>query len=393
MLKILASADFHLGMKFAGYPEVQDKLAEARFLSLKHLVDKANKEDCALFLIAGDLFDRVSVSTRDIKRAADLLGGFHGQLVAVLPGNHDFYSGNASSLWSRFSEAAGDRILLLRDPRIYDLSHYDLTILLAAGPCDSKHSKSNAISWIRDTGNQGEYTESNGETLRIGVAHGSIEGVSPDAQGVYFPMKREQLDQAPVDFWIIGHTHRQHPSENEGITFSAAAPPPVLIPGTPEPDGFDCSHGGTAWLIEADENKTIRLESLSTGTYRFIREELTLESDGELQSLTKELGGTRLRGAELRGAEQARTLLRLTLRGRIEADQLVELRRQLAEAEKSFFYAQIDDSGVLERISEKNVEAEFTEGSFPYRLLKQLIAREDFEALQTAYTLLQEQKR
>jgi hypothetical protein len=81
------------------------------------------------------------------------------------------------------------------------------------------------------------------------------------------------------------------------------------------------------------------------------------------------------------------------LSGRLEAEQLSELGRHLAEAEKSFFHTQIDDSGLLERISEQNVEAEFTEGSFPYRLLKHLIAKKDFEALQTAYALLQEQKR
>ena len=383
MLKILASADYHLGMKFAGYPNVQEELAEARFLSLKRLVDRANQSDCALFLVAGDLFDRVSVSAKDVGRAVSLLNGFHGRLAAVLPGNHDFYSGNPSSLWPRFSEAAGDRILLLQDSRIYDLNHYDLNILLFAGPCDSKHSKNSAVSWLRKAGAREEAGEVPGEALRIGVAHGSIEGISPDAQGVYFPMKHEQLDQAPVDFWVIGHTHRQHPSDIAGIKFSRGAPPPVLIPGTPEPDGFDCSHVGTAWLIEADDDRQIRVESLSEGTYRFIRKEHSLESASALQRLVK----------ELQSAERDRILLRLTLDGRLEEQQLSELRRHLAEAEKSFLYTRIDDSGVLEKISEKTVEAEFTEGSFPYRLLKRLIANKDFEALQTAYVLLQEQKR
>jgi exonuclease SbcD len=383
MLKILASADCHLGMKFAGYPSVQNELAEARFLSLERLVDRANQEDCALFLVAGDLFDRVSVGAKDVRRAAELLNGFQGRLVAVLPGNHDFYSGNTSALWSRFSEAAGDRILLLLEPRFYDLSHYDLDIIVAAGPCDSKHSKSNSISWLRDTGDQGNTMEVQAATLRVGVAHGSVEGISPDAQGVYFPMKQAELDQAPVDFWIIGHTHRQHPSQVKGIEFSRKAFPPVLIPGTPEPDGFDCSHCGTSWLIETDGANQARVESLSTGMYRFVRTERTLASARELQSLV----------GELQDMERDKTLLRLTLAGRLEEQQIFELRRHLEEAERSFFYARVDDSGVLEEISEKTVEAEFTEGSFPYRLLKRLIADKDFEALQTAYVLLQEQKR
>jgi DNA repair exonuclease SbcCD nuclease subunit len=382
MLKILASADYHLGMKFAGYPEVQEELAEARFLTLERLVATANELGCALFLIAGDLFDRVTVSAGDVKRASALLNRFQGQLTAVLPGNHDFYTGVSSTLWSRFSEEAGDRTLLLNKPKVFDLDHYDLNIRLYAGPCDSKHSQSNAISWLGEQ-NTGAASVQAEDGLSIGVAHGSIEGISPDAQGLYFPMKRGELDDTPVDLWIIGHTHRQHPATGDAVDSGGIASPLVLIPGTPEADGFDCRHGGTAWMIEVDENGQTRIESLSTGTYRFIQEEHNLESDDEVQRLEKRLGAE----------EMERTLLRLKLSGRIGGGQLVELRQVLREAEKSMFFLQIDDSRLLERISEQTVEAEFTEGSFPYRLLKNLIAVEDFEALQTAYTLLQEQKR
>jgi DNA repair exonuclease SbcCD nuclease subunit len=393
MLKILASADYHLGMKFAGYPNIQEQLAEARFASLQRLVDTANESGCELFLIAGDLFDRVSVSARDVIRAAQLLNGFQGRLAAVLPGNHDFYSGRSSSLWSRFREAAGDRLLLLTDPGVYDLTHYDLKILLYAGPCDSKHSKDNTISWLKNADQAKTEAQGYGECLRIGVAHGSVEGVSPDAQGVYFPMTRKQLEKAPVDLWVIGHTHRQHPGEAGSLGTGTDSPAQVLIPGTPEPDGFDCRHEGKAWMIETDENHRVRLQSVSTGIYRFVREEKTLESPLDIQRLADLLRGARLRGARPEAVDRSRTLLRLTLRGRLKADQLAELRGHLVEAEDSYLYTQIDDSRLLEVISEQTVEAEYTEGSFPYRLLKQLIAAQDFEALQTAYTLLQEQKK
>ena len=189
MLKILASADYHLGMKFAGYPDVQEELAEARFFTLERLIATANEQGCALFLIAGDLFDRVTVSARDVKRASGILSRFQGQLVAVLPGNHDFYTGVSSALWSRFSEEAGDRILLLSKPKVYDLDHYDLNIHLHAGPCDSKHSQINAISWLREQNTSSDSVQAE-DVLHIGTAHGSIEGISPDAQGLYFPMKR-----------------------------------------------------------------------------------------------------------------------------------------------------------------------------------------------------------
>ncbi|UCF97919.1 MAG: metallophosphoesterase [Spirochaetaceae bacterium] len=383
MLKILASADYHLGMKFAAYPSVQEELAEARFLTLQRLIDTANQQDCALFLIAGDLFDRVSVTVKDIKRSVDLLNSFKGQLVALLPGNHDFYSGSTSTLWSRFSETAGDRILLARDPKVYDLNHYDMNILLYCGPCDSKHSRSNAISWLKNAEIASDPARPDGDSLRIGLAHGSIEGISPDAQGVYFPMKRADLDDAPVDLWIIGHTHLQHPSKDGDVNSHRTIAPPVLIPGTPESDGFDCHHGGKAWMIEVNRNNHIHIESLSTGTYRFVQDTYELQSGADLQHLAK----------RLQSHERQRTLLRLKLRGRLGAEQLLELRQLLEQTKESLFFTQFDEGELLEKISEQTVETEFTEGSFPYRLLKHLIAEEDFEALQTAYALLQEQKR
>jgi len=63
-LKIFHTADIHLGMKFAGYPEVQSELTEARFVTLENLAKKANEESCDLFVVAGDLFDRTGVAKR-----------------------------------------------------------------------------------------------------------------------------------------------------------------------------------------------------------------------------------------------------------------------------------------------------------------------------------------
>jgi len=138
-LKIFHTSDIHLGMKFAGYPEVQSELSEARFKTLENLVNLANSEKCDLFIIAGDLFDRVSVAKRDILRASQILQDFQGQLVVVLPGNHDFISGDKIDLWSHFKDSAPINVLILSEKRIYPLKHYDLDIHVYAAPCNAKH--------------------------------------------------------------------------------------------------------------------------------------------------------------------------------------------------------------------------------------------------------------
>ena len=68
---------------------MQGRLVEARFDALKRCVDIANEKEYDLFVVGGDLFDRVSVAERDIQRAASILTEFQGRVVAALPSNHD----------------------------------------------------------------------------------------------------------------------------------------------------------------------------------------------------------------------------------------------------------------------------------------------------------------
>jgi len=88
-IKIFHTADLHLGMRFAGYPEIQNELINARYETLENMVKTANRESCALLFMAGDLFDRTTLNVKDISRAARALNEFEGELVIVLPGNHD----------------------------------------------------------------------------------------------------------------------------------------------------------------------------------------------------------------------------------------------------------------------------------------------------------------
>jgi exonuclease SbcD len=366
-IKILATADLHLGMKFAAYPELQAELTEARFETLGRLVARANQERCNLLLIAGDLFHRATAPRKEIARVAGLLAEFQGECVAVLPGNHDYYSGSSGSLWGNFREQAGDRVVLLYQRRVYDLSHYGLAASLYPGPCDSKHSRENALGWLpappETTGLQ--------TTLRIGVAHGSIEGISPDTEGNYFPMTQVELRGAGMDFWVVGHTHNQHPATEDAEDF-------LFIPGCPEPDGFDCSHEGKAWIINAGD--AVRGQSLSTGAYRFHSREIRLEDGSDLENLF----------APYRSEEFARALVRLDLEGRLNAAKQHELREILAALAASLAWLRVDDSALTEEITAARLNAEFSAGSFPYLLLKRLIDAEDNEALQIAYALIQE---
>ena len=369
-LRILHTADLHLGMKFTGRypPEVRERLVKVRFETLGNLVETANAEKVELFIIAGDLFHDQNVARRDIRAAAEALGRFTGRVVLVLPGNHDFLQEGESPLWDRFLETTGDRVLLLSEPRPYPLADFELPVVIYPGPCTAKHSTANAIGWI-------ESGPRDIDNWHIGVAHGCLEGVSPDFHGDYYPMTQEELRQAGLDFWLMGHTHIRVPDANQGQQSR------VLFPATPEPDGFDCRHPGHAWLIELNDDRSLSYRSLVTGHYRFSVQEVNVSSEDDLQSLR----------ARFRQLSPEQDLVKLTLKGRLPGELFAQQGALLEELKDTVLHLEPDFTELFRRITSEDVDREFTEGSFPHRLLTRLVlAGGDPRVLQWAYDLIQE---
>lgn len=367
-ITILATSDLHLGLKFAGYPEIQQRLTEARFLCLDRMVAMANERQCALLLVAGDLFDRVSVATPDVLRAAQALRAFEGNLVAVLPGNHDYLSPAEDGLWQRFRQAAGEQVLLLDEARPYPLLHYDLPACLYPGPCRSKHSATNAVEWVKEARIDRSIRH------HLGVAHGSLAGFSADFDQGYYPMSEAQLLSAGLDIWIIGHTHLRYPER----------PVPgdrIFLPGVPEPDGFDCQHAGGAWLLAIDDKGSIAAESLTTGSLRFLHEDVSLDSPRALGELV----------ARHAGPEAASELVKARLSGRVTRAE----RAALAEAEdrlrERLLWLDWRDEEVREEITRALIDSSYPHGSFPHRLLSDLL--DDPAAVELAHDLLEEARR
>jgi len=367
-MKLFATADLHLGMKFSTFGDAGPDLSQARYGALERCVEAANKEKCELFIIAGDLFDRQNVASSDILKAAELLSGFAGSALLILPGNHDFFTGADGKPWGEFlrvMESSSVPVQLLSETRRYDLDHFDLPVSVFPGPCNKKHSSKDSISWIKDTP-----VKRDGSRLFLGLAHGSVEGYSPDTEGRYFPMTQAQLEQAPVDVWIVGHTHRPAPEEG-------TVTPRFFIPGTPEPDGFDCRHQGGSWILECSGGNVVTYTRIGTGGYRFYEIEAEIERAGEI-------------GAALSVETPEKSLLSLYLKGALEKSEYDKLPAVFDDLRKRYFYLRTDVTNLDEVVNRQTVDDEFTAGSFPHRLLRALLEEGDVEAAQIAYRKLGE---
>jgi len=366
-LRVFLTSDLHLGMKFAGYPDApRAALVEARFTCLDRIVAAANEARSDLLVIAGDLFETVSAARRDILRAAKSLAGFRGRLTAVMPGNHDYIAGD-DKLWSTFRDGAGDSVLLLDQPRPYPLMPYDLDSCLYPGPCTAKHSEINAIGWVRTA------ARDPGVRHHIGVAHGSLEGFSPDMDGRYYPMRPQELIDTGLRIWLLGHTHLPFPR-------TAGARDTMFCAGTPEPDGFDCAHEGFAWILEVADDGAVKARAVRTGQLRFVDETREIRTAADLERLERDRAG----------AEALRTLLRVRLSGRAPREVLSAVGALGSRMAASLLHLDLRAEELREEITPEAIDREYPAGSFPHSLLTSLFHDDDQEALRIAHELLGE---
>lgn len=365
--KILHTGDIHLGMTYGnrGYSEgVRNELVNARFETLSGLVERANRENCGLFLVAGDLFHRTNVPRQTILRALEILTGFEGNCVAVLPGNHD-YGDEYSSLWKTFRETAPDNILLLDQTIPYDLREFNLEITLYPAPCNSKHSGNNRLGWIRELG------ERPAGVVHLGVAHGSVKGISPDFDERYFPMEADELVELGLHHWCLGHTHVPYPERDllgeSHFTYC----------GTPEADGFDCRHGGFARITQLDEQNNFKSRLITTGRFNFA--ELHREVNGldDLLELEREIAN-----------KGENTLMKLTLDGTLPRDEYEKRWEILERIRDRLTYLELDETSLSVEITKQTIAEEFASESFPFLLLTRLEAKGETEALQAAYQMI-----
>ncbi|MDZ7720313.1 MAG: hypothetical protein U5K72_15965 [Balneolaceae bacterium] len=138
-------------------------------------------------------------------------------------GNHDYITPD-SQLWDRFKKESDEHVLVLDKKEPLELSAFESKIVVYPAPCHAKHSAEHATGWVKDV-------EKEPDAIHIGIAHGSIEGVSPDFDQRYYPHDDSlNWNDSRVDLWPPRHTAsspgRRQPDKRD-IIFN---------PGTPEPD-------------------------------------------------------------------------------------------------------------------------------------------------------------
>jgi DNA repair exonuclease SbcCD nuclease subunit len=235
VLRLLHTADWHLGRRFPTFPsDGHKKLSRARMDVVGKILEVARRNSVDAILVAGDIFDDPNPQEDFWQGLAKIFrnhNGFHPPLFLV-PGNHDPLT--PDSVWAPqhpFRAQLPDWVHVVdRDDFSYELSP---SAVLYARPCRSKAGESDLAMALpaRVPGD---------ERLRIGCVHGCTFDI-PGFQ-TNFPIARTAGLDRGLDYLAIGDTH-----SFRDVTSNLLVP--TVYPGAPEPTGFDDHNTGNVALV------------------------------------------------------------------------------------------------------------------------------------------------
>ena len=377
MIKIFVTGDNHFGKKYDRYPEIRDRLVDNRFVCFEKMVEKAEQEGCDIFAVTGDLFDNCSsIRKSDVERVVRILAGFAGR-VLVLPGNHDYYTGE-EKVWKDFDDAlrtCDNNIIRLDRFEPYPIEIAEETVVIYPAFCRSKHSRENNLGWIK------KMSVLKSGQINVGMAHGAIEGVTPDMQKEYFLMTEPELQAIPMDVWLVGHTHIPYPgglSEDEEIGGYR-----IFNAGTHAQTDLHNNTRGYGFIISVDkqgDKAQVSAKKYQSGTIFFydIAVRVSSAEGDSLEALLQE---------KLDPLE-AESVVGLTVTGSVLSEEYSRRQELYKKYCDRFLSWELQDDELHEEITLDRVREEFAESSFAAKLMEAL--QGDQTELQMAYELLQE---
>lgn len=270
MLKLVHTADWHLGRTFRSFSEEGAlKLSRARIEVLDRILHAADRHAADALLCAGDLFDDPHPGREWWEEvAARLQKAGNRRPIFLLPGNHDPLTND--SVWGAEHPF---RKLLPAWVHVVDRDDFEHVFpngaVLHAVPCRSKAGQRDPTELIPP--------RAPGDTrIRVGMVHGSTFDAG-DWQ-TNFPVARDAARLCGLDYLALGDTH--------GFRFvpPECKVPPTIYPGAPEPTAFDEKDPGKIAVVFIDRQRRamVRAEPVAHWTW----EEHEITSMAQLRDLT-----------------------------------------------------------------------------------------------------------
>ncbi len=285
MLRLIHTADVHLGARHADLGDAAAGQRERQFAAFRATIDLAIAEGVDIFLIAGDLFDSNTQPKRSVDRvAAELkrLAAAHIRTV-VIPGTHDCY--DRSSIYRTYDLAAlagaepDDDLITVLTPDRPSVHLAACETMVHGTVFPSKRAPHSPLRDLRVTPGSGEVAA----TWHVGMVHGSI-AIPDRTDRDDVVITKQEIAATGLDYLALGHWHSVQQGKAGSTTYAYS--------GAPEPVAVNQDGAGKALLIELDEKggtRTVTVSEHQVGRTRFEKLELDAASVADQPDLVATL--------------------------------------------------------------------------------------------------------
>jgi len=274
MLRILHTADVHLGARHDDLGEQAAAQRERQFAAFKAAVDLAIAEKVDLFLVAGDLFDSNVQPKRSVERVAAELKRLVGAKIrsVLIPGTHDVYDRasiyGAYDLAKMAGSAPDDGMVTVLDPDHPSVRLPALDAVVHGRVYATKRAPDSPLGEMT-TAVAAVAAEQPAATWQVGMIHGSI-AIPGKTDRDDVVITTDEIAASGLDYLALGHWHSAQNAKAGDVTYAYA--------GAPEAVALDQDRSGKVLLVELDERagkRTVAVEERQVGKTRFIK----LETD------------------------------------------------------------------------------------------------------------------
>ena len=274
MLRIIHTADVHLGARHDDLGEQAAAQRERQFAAFKATVDLALTEKADVFLIAGDLFDSNVQPRRSVERvAAELKRLAEARIrTVIIPGTHDCY--DRASIYRAYDLVAlagrrpDDGSVTILDPDHPSVHLMVLDLEVVAQVFATKRAPHSPLLGIGGPPRERPDPEAPRTGWRIGMIHGSIS-IPGKTEHDEVVITTDEIAKSGLDYLALGHWHSAQTAKAGSVTYA--------YPGAPEPVALDQDRAGKALLVELDDSagtRTVTVRELQVGKTRFDKAEI-----------------------------------------------------------------------------------------------------------------------
>jgi DNA repair exonuclease SbcCD nuclease subunit len=281
MLRLLHTADVHLGARHADLGDRAATQRERQFAAFVATVDLALEEKVDLVLIAGDLFDSNTQPRRSVERAAAQIKRLVDARIRVViaPGTHDVY--DKASIYRAYdmpalAGAVGSDLVTVLDPDHSDVHLRALDVVVHGRCYATKRAPQSPLADL-------DASKDDRASWHVGLLHAAV-AIEGRTDGDDVVIRTEEIAASNLDYLALGHWHSTSKGKAGKTTYAYA--------GAPEPIALDQDRAGNVLLVTLDgagAKKRVAIEERKVGKTGFERLQLDAANVGTQPALVATL--------------------------------------------------------------------------------------------------------